>query len=219
MSVAVILPWRGGCEDREAIRGWVERRYAKRHSWPVVIAEAEGEWCKPKAIRAGLEATGAEIVIVADADVWCDGLRQAVRAVKQGAAWGRPHTHVYRLDRPSTAKVLAGAEPGVRMGLEQRHYRGTGGGAYVVALRETLLAVPPDIRFTGWGAEDGAWRDALRTLAGREWIGKAPLFHLWHPAPNRHGGRKTSPGNAALAKRYIDARGDREAMRRLVEAG
>jgi hypothetical protein len=77
--------------------------------------------------------------------------------------------------------------------------------------------VPPDARFTGWGGEDAAWRDALRCLAGMEWReGTAPLFHLWHPPAPRDGYRHGSPEHRELVRRYGEARRDPLAMRVLL---
>jgi hypothetical protein len=100
----------------------------------------------------------------------------------------------------------------------KRPYRGIAGGGIVVLPAATLAAVPPDPRFVGWGAEDPAWRDALRCLVGMEWRRtRAPLFHLWHPpALDEYGDHRASPENGALAARYKAARTDPGAMRELM---
>lgn len=221
-AVTVVIPWHDADARRREILAWLEHRYAARHpDWQVVRGEMpnDGEWCKAEAIRDGLTRAAADTVVVADADIWCPGIPDAVDAVVCGHAWARPHRLVHRLTDPETDRVLAGAEPTVGMATVEKPYRGTGGGAFVVARRATLLDVPPDRRFRGWGAEDGAWRDALRTLAGMEWAGRAPAFHLHHPPQRRSSRHRTSDANAALAREYIAARRRPTSMRELVEAG
>lgn len=217
MGVTVIVPWQDtGCEHRRAAWRWVESRYLDRHpDWQIRVSVHAGEWCKPAAIIEAAR-TASDLLVVADADVFCDGTAAAVDAVHAGAPWAVPHRLVHRLTPAATRAVLAGAAPAGQP-CHQRPYRGTAGGGIVVLERATLLDVPPDVRFTGWGGEDGAWRDALRCLAGMEWrAGSEPLVHLWHPPQmrlNRHVG---SPENVALAARYVTARGNAAAMRALM---
>ncbi len=72
MSVAVVVPWRGGCPHRERAWMWVRQRYYG-YGWKVVLACMEdGPWIKARAITPALEQMDAKYVVVADADVWCD---------------------------------------------------------------------------------------------------------------------------------------------------
>lgn len=164
-----------------------------------------------------LERSEAEIVIVADADVWTDGLPEAVAAVKNGAAWAMPHRLVRRLNEDSTARYLAGETEDLE--LEQLVYRGVWGGGYIVARRETLLTVPLDPRFVGWGGEDESWALALHTLAGPGWRGGADLVHCWHPPQERWTRRRGSRASWKLYGRYRAARDDIAAMRGLISEG
>lgn len=221
LGPVVIVPWRGGCPHRERAWAWVRARYAESHpEWPVVVVEApEGPWVKAAAVMPVLAAYDFDIVIVADADVWVDELGNAVRNVQDGAVWAIPHTHVYRLDQQATDLVLAGASAttiGVQHYVE-RPYIGVAGGGLVVARADTLLDVPLDPRFIGWGGEDHGWGYALATLHGEPWRGDDPLWHLWHPPQPRMDRRHSSNASAALRRRYRAARTDPMVMRRLVE--
>jgi len=224
-DVSVIVPWHWGleCDHRTAALNYVLGRYSGYllgdASALAVSPPSDGEWCKGGAIRSALP-DAREIVIVNDADSWCDGIGEAVQAVREGAPWAVPHEKVHRLTPIATGELLAGCRAPEALATEKRPYRGHAGGGILVARRETLEQVPPDRRFTGWGSEDCAWRDALRTLVGMEWrqSGK-PLIHLWHPPVLRDGKHETSPGNHALQGRYVAARGDVEAMRELVAEG
>lgn len=152
-----------------------------------------------------IRSSDAEIVVVADADVWTDGLSAAVTAVKDGAPWAMPHTEVHRLSKDGR-------------GLAQEPYRGALGGGIVVAPRQTLLDIPLDPRFVGWGQEDHSWGLALTTLAGIPWRGEATLTHFWHPPQERITRKYGSVESKALYLRYVTAaRTDPRAMRDLIE--
>lgn len=185
--------------------------------WPVVEALAPaGPWVKAAAVMPAVEASAADVMVVADADVWCDGLAKAVDAVVQGAVWAIPHGRVCRLTESASEAVEAGASPS-RDDVEQPPYRGVPGGGIVVIPRASVLEVPLDPRFVGWGGEDHSWGYALRTLLGSPWRGSAPLWHLWHPPQPRLSRRIGSAENDALHLRYAAARRNPAAMRALID--
>lgn len=211
MTTIVVVPWRGGCPHRK--RAWEALR--ARYPWPVIEAPGPEPWCKAEAVMPAIENCPDGIVIVADADVWTDGLAAAVAAVEDGAGWAMPHTTVYRLSERGTRDFLAGKPRPYE--LAQRRYRGVWGGGYVVARRETLLEVPLDRRFKLWGQEDESHALALHTLAGPGWRGTADLSHCWHPPQERLTRRRGSKASWELYRQYRAARGDREAMRALLD--
>lgn len=213
MATDVVVPWRPGCPHRERAWEWCRPRY----QWAVIEAPGPELWSKGAAAMPAIERSCADIVVVADADVWTDGFQQAIEAVEDGAPWAIPHGKVRRLDRDATAVVLAGAEPTQEMALAERSYPGVMGGAIVVARRDVLLDVPLDPRFVGWGQEDASWALALRCLAGKPWRGDATLWHLWHPPQERLSRARGSVEGWRLYRRYRQARYDRTAMRTLVK--
>jgi hypothetical protein len=213
-DVEVILPWRPGCEHRELALAWV----APRYPWPVTVATAPpGEWCKAAAVAPAAEASTADVLVIADADVWCDGTADAVEAVIDGHPWAMPHTLVHRLTPGATAVMLAGREPDPAYRVEERPYRGVMGGGIVVLPRETYLHCPLDPRFTGWGQEDASWATALTTLAGDRWRGTSDLIHLWHPPQPRLTRKIGSADGETLHRRYELALNDPARMSLLVE--
>lgn len=187
----------------------------ERHHYPVTVAVGSDPWCKAAAVMPAVRDCPDGIVIIADADVWTDGLPEAVRAVSEGASWARPFSWIHRLTREGTAAVLRG-EDWREQSLEECH-RGVLGGGVVVARRETLLRFPMDPRFLGWGQEDEALGAALRTLAGRPWRGGEALVHLWHPPQERLDRRKGSARSWELYVRYMEARRDPRKMRALLK--
>lgn len=212
-SVAVLIPWRDvACEHRTRALAYVRSRLT---DWPVVIGRHDdGDWCKAVAVADALSQTDADTLIVHDADVWCDGLPEAVRAVEDGAAWAVPHRLVKRLSDQATADLIAGRHP---QGLAQPVYTGIAGGGITVLRRDVYEDCPLDARFQGWGQEDHALGHALRTLHGLEWRGTADLLHCWHPPQERMTRRHGSVEGLRLERRYIAARRDPDRMRLLVE--
>lgn len=216
----VLVPWRGGDPSREDAFAWVRFRYEQSHpDWRVIRCQVPiGPWCKALAVMPVVSEMLGEVLIVADADCWCEGLSEAVADVEAGAPWAIPHGGVFRLSEASTAEVLAGAEPSEEMEVCQPPYRGMEGGGFVVAHRDTMLDVPLDRRFEGWGGEDESWAVALRCLAGVPARGRRPpLWHLWHPPQERLTRRWGNTASKRLHARYIAAREDPERMRALIE--
>jgi hypothetical protein len=215
-SVSVVIPWRPGCPHREAARAAVGERLAvAQPDWQVVDADClDEEWNKAEAAITGVAASFGDVIVVHDADVWCEALPEAVQAVRNGAAWAMPHSQVYRLSPAATEAVLTKAATldEARASTVERPYRGVDGGGIVVVSRATFEKVPPDTRFRGWGGEDESWAAALSTLAGPVWRGDAPLIHFWHPPQPRQSRSRGSEENYALHQAYRAARGNRARM-------
>lgn len=162
-------------------------------------------------------ACSETVLVIADADVWSDGIPEAVGEIEERKhQWAKPHRSVYRLTEKSTEQFIAGADHR-DLELERSRYFGVAGGGIVVARRETLLDVPMDPRFVGWGQEDAAWALALSTLAGEPSAGKRDLIHLYHPAQPRLSARMGSTESWRLFRRYKSARRSPQAMRSLLE--
>ncbi|WP_049566868.1 hypothetical protein [Streptomyces sp. SBT349] len=216
LSVSVVIPWRGGCPHREATLAWLLPRWRRAGYEPLLGEAPSGPWSKGGAVTDALRRTAADVLIIADADVWTDGVADAVAAVRGGWPWAIPHGDVHRLAPEATAAVLAGVSLGPDLRLAQPAYRGYEGGGIVVLPRSTYERSPLDRRFAGWGQEDEAWALTLHTLAGAPWRGDAPLWHLWHPPQPRDSRRWGSPASRALYQRYRHAAGRPDRMRALL---
>lgn len=222
MTVDVVIPWAdGNDEHRERALEYITARYAEQcPDWNIVLGVATtSPWVKARAVQAGLAASTADIVIVADADVWADSTRAAVTAVAAGKrSWAMPHKWVRRLSRAGTADVYAGTRRLNNAPREKREYAAFQGGGIVVLPRAVYDACPLDPRFEGWGHEDESWARALRLLHGRRWVDPdGRLEHLWHPPQPRDGARG-APESWELRERYrrLHQTHDREAMLELV---
>lgn len=218
MAVAVVVPWRpGGCPHREAAWRWLRQHWASTYpGWEVIEGGCpDGPWIKALAVRDALAHTDADVIVLADADVWTEGVAAAVDVVAARGGWAIPHWKVRRLDEASTGELLAGAWFGPGASLARRPYIGYPGGGISVLERELLDQAPLDPRFVGWGQEDQAAAAAWTTLGGKPWRGRDDLWHLWHPpqpGPRPWG----SPASAELWDRYRAAIGDAVQMTGLI---
>lgn len=217
MTVSVLVPW-NPTPDREPVWSWLRPRWVAL-GYEVVEGRApEGPWCKAAAVADALDRSAGDVLVLADADVWCDDVAWAVQEVQDGAPWAMPHWEVCRLDRASTDAVLVGAAPlGRGLTYDRRPYVGRRGGGMTVLQREAYERVPMDPRFLGWGREDDAHALALRCLLGGERRGFADLWHLWHEPQPRPALGKGSPESEALNARYVAAKRDPVAMRSLLD--
>lgn len=216
-KTSVIVPWSPGCPHREAAISYVLDLWS-RTPFPVSLGVPTGStWCKADAVASALRSTAADILIVADADVWCPGVFDAVSRVESGAPWAIPHQMLYRLTREATSKVLSGGTLRIGLPTDEPPYRGFAGGGMVVVRRDVYENVPLDPRFRGWGQEDESWAVALRTMVGEAWRGVSPMFHLWHPPQERDSRRFGSQESKRLFFRYLAARGKPDQMSKILE--
>lgn len=214
----VIVPWRSGEAYREAAWEWVRARYVERHpDWEIETCECPpGPWRKGEAIRRAVPYCDFGPVVIADADVWCEGIADAVAAVERGHVWAVPHLKVHRLTAKATDYLCAGCVEPEALECEEEPYNGVPGGGIVVVHRDVLLDVPFDPRFNGWGGEDTSWRDAMLTLIGQPWRGREPLLHLWHPSQPRRDRKVGSVESHRLRTRYVRANRRKKQMRALL---
>jgi len=239
----VVVPWRGGDPAREKAWAWLQPWWGQ-HLPVVVGTPPEGPWCKAAAVADALARTDAEVLVVADADVWVPGIDRTVDMVASGGvAWAMPHKRVYRLTEAGTDVLLATGRPPSPVRVDRprgsaptppgqlivESHHGEIGGGCVVLPADLYRQVPLDPRFVGWGQEDTSWGRALTVIAGPPWREPEPLWHLWHPPPRRAGKGEQpdpaqytrrdravgTPAGLALYRRYRDATTP-EAMRALL---
>jgi hypothetical protein len=215
MDVEFVIPFAGNDPHRLRALDWL----CMHCQYPYAVATlSPGPWIKGLATWPAVKCSEADIIVIHDADVWTEGLDEAIQAVVDGAAWAQPHAMVHRLSESGTDAVLDG-DRWEDQELVQSPYRASvrcGAGGIMVAKREVLLDIPIDIRFVGWGQEDVSHDLALTTLVGQPWRGKADLVHLWHPSSPRLSRRVGSPAGWDLFCRYHEARLDPADMLALV---
>lgn len=227
-DVLVAIPWSGWDPHRQAALAWVAHQWGTAGYQPTLGIPDGDTWCKAEAVRNAIADQPGDILVIADADVHCEGVQDAIDAVRRGAPWARPHRLVWRLSQASTAAVLAGAEPrqgmeldpdeptATRPGRRNEGYGGVDGGGIVVVRRDIYEDCPLDPRFRGWGHEDVSWARALTVLHGGPTRFGHDLWHLWHPPQPRLSRGFGSGESALLQDTYSRARSP-EAMRRLID--
>jgi hypothetical protein len=210
-DIAVLIPFGNSTPWRQRALEYTKAWYSENlENARIVLGQETDPWCKARAVGDAFSRSSEPIVIVADADCVAPGVKQAVLAVRQGAAWAMPHLKVYRMSQVATNEIYRGAPPGSLTGknlwLDQSPYKGYEGGGITVLRREVYLNCPLDPAFMGWGQEDEAWAMALNGLHGAPWRGRAPLYHLWHEKPPRKSRYVGSDASMARLQEYKEAR-------------
>lgn len=215
-GVCVVIPWRPDGQERDTALDYVLGRYRRTNpDWQVRLGGCPtGPWSKGAALMDAIRSTSAEILVLADADVWSDGLPAAVQAVRDGEPWAIPHTLVNRLDPAGTTQLLRGEQPTF---FAERPYPGMPGGGLLVLPRAAYLAYPVDPRFHGWGQEDETLGRVLEAVFGPPWRGDADLIHLWHPPAPRLSRSRGNPEGWRLRRRYLKARWNPTELQALIE--
>lgn len=196
----VVVPFRGGCEHRERAWAYLRARY-EQLGLDVVEGGCDGPWRKAVAVNDAIKRSSAEILVIADADVWCDNISESIDEVRGEAHWSVPHSKVHRLTDHATEAVLAGGPFGGTT--EEPPYPGVEGGGIVVLERELWERAPMDPRFVGWGQEDEAWGIALRNHGLKIRRLNGMLWHLWHPPQERASRGIGSTESFELFRQYV----------------
>lgn len=221
-GAAVLVPYGGDEPHRARNWAWVRDRY-EAAGFEVVVGTTDVPlFSRTRALLDARARTTADVLVVADADVWCEEVGGLVAAVGR-TGWAIPG-YLHRLSAESTERVLAG-EDWRHLPLsgdnrqDRRPYRVHPGGT-LLAIRSTAFDLaPPDPRFVGWGQEDEALSDALHCLVGPPIRVDVPVVHLWHPPEPRRNRVVGNGANRALAARYRRVRRDPARMAALVEEG
>lgn len=218
-------PYVRGQSSRRTIHDWVCDRYW--HHFPDA-AIFESDCAAKKFNRAearnlavrGAFAGGADVVLVADADVTFNttailsGLRSMEKWPEQ-VKWFTPYTEYVKANRRATAQILDGDD------LFQLHERdlgwrtNTGTAGLMLVSREAWETIGGyDATFTEWGWEDWAVVVALETLVHGVTRTHATCVHLEHDRARDRVRQKARM--EPLYEPYRQAHGNPEAMRALL---
>ncbi len=179
-KVSLLVPFRPGIPPRDRAWNFLRKRYAARFpTWEIVTDPGpDGEFSRAGAIAAAAARASGGIFVVADADVWCEGVSGAVARVAAGAPWADPaHPKaVVRMTAVATDALLRTgrfSEEGV-----VRRASRTACEGLVVLTREALVRCPPE--------EETRWSEALTAVYGPAALGPPKalpiLWRLWTPA-------------------------------------
>jgi hypothetical protein len=204
-SVAVIVPYRPSCKDRERAWELVGSHLASLFSATnLVIADHDGEpYSKALAVMTAAQQIDADIVVVHDADVITNHLPLVIAQLGKRWRWAIPHTTVARLSCEQTEDYYNGVMP--ELSASDEFHTGVMGGGVVAVFRDDLLRIPFDVRFKGWGGEDTSWGKAMRTLVGEPFRHTSTLIHLWHQPQQRINRAYGSEETLERMLKYCDA--------------
>lgn len=217
MTVAVVVPFRGGEAHRDRNWAWLHERWEGLGLEVIEGTTGVDGFSRTQAILDARARTDVDVLVVADADVWCEDLGVAAA---QRAGWSVPGM-LHRLSPASTDQVLAGEDwRGLPLSTDNRQdakpYQVHAAGTFLTVTAEAFDLAPPDPRFVGWGQEDDAWAAALQTLVGPPARTGADVVHLWHPPEPRSSRVTGNRANKALARRYHNARRSTALMHTLI---
>lgn len=222
VRTVVLVPRRAGIPERDAIWAWC-RRIWEQQGWPIFEGHDDGPGlfnasrARNLAAQAATEAGSWDVAIFADADTvpwdW-KHVREAARLAYQTDKFIRPAKGYFVLNEAATrAFMLAGRRP---MAGSRRLGDHVYGGIHVVSHRLWDRSGGYDERFVGWGGEDAAFQMACETFGGYQRL-NGEVFHLYHPMQQRDPSTPQFKANVALEKRYVDAFGNPEKMRALID--
>ena len=218
MSTSIIVPFRGTCPHRVRahllVRAFLEGQFPEAEI--LDVDDGSEVFSKARSINAGVVKSSGDLLVLHDADSFV-APAQLHAALDLAACLpedaGRliiPFSIVYYLTRETTDAVYAGRLPEVTQ--DSASYNALMVGGINVLTRKTFDRVGGfDARFQGHGAEDRAFNAACETLTAPTMRTLGALFHLWHPDDPT----KNLAVEDALAKRYLMASGNADAMREL----
>lgn len=219
-SVDLIIPYMPDEGLRDKNFHYLTSLWEEHHpSVGIHVGLVQGMWNKAKAIDNALKTSSAEIIIVADADVWCEPrfIVRAAHHVARKRSWSMPHQKVYRMDKATSAQWTPEYRGKVRY--DRQPYPGVPGGGLFVIRREDYNLCPMDPRFVGHSGQDIAWAHSAHTLVGPLYRLSGKLWHLYHePQPTKRDPEYSKP-NFRLMRQYALARGNTMRTRQLVNEG
>lgn len=183
MSVAVLVPWRGGDPYREAAWEYVQTRL---RTYDCFIADSPLPlFNRAAALTMALAQTDADVLCLVDADsmVSSEALIRAVEMAREAPGLVIGYVDALYLTQPETLKVYQGFQPfSWRPETDEESHDHSVGGVVVLS-RETIEGIGGfhDPIFKGWGAADRAMAYLSERLYGPVRRVEGALWHLHHP--------------------------------------
>lgn len=224
-GLSVLIPWGDDGSSRRRGFAWLLERYDRLlPDAELVIGRSDTTPFNLSAARNHAFAQAShDLLLLADADA-VFSVRQVLRGAREmarGARWVIPYgdRRFYYLSAAQTAKLLDGP-PQIDLPLPGADARAAQAVCGLMLIpREGWERVGGfDERFAGWGREDDAFVLALETLWGPCTRLEEPAMHLWHEvAPETRYDSPCFAANSRLYAWYVEAAGNAEAMREVLE--
>ena len=232
IDLSVVIPWRdSGDEYRRKIFNWIKERYElglPSFNIELVLCDSGDQpFSRGDSRNHGVEHASNELILLGDADTipFDNWLFDGVRLLQVGAPWVIPYgrSGYYNINKEDSQWVLQQDPKSVEifpneLGFEHRLLSWAG---QILLSKESFMAVGGyDTRFTGWGYEDNAFKDALDVIVGEhERVEDGVTGHIWHPAPvESTWAQPFIRENRQLYERYQNAKSVKE-MKEVLELG
>lgn len=213
---SVMIPWREE-ESRvpllHAVMNWYKENLGAD---PYLIDTDQQPFNRAAARNECVRKAPDEIIILNDADTIpeYEPLMAAIENVQMSGLAQLPYTKCKLLNESGTHDYLNGAKIWKCAG---PYMTGSVGGTMVTTKDIWSQHGGQDERFIGWGYEDAAWYMAHMTLIGSPIRHEGMIYSLRHTPTKRE--PDTHKIGGELIYRYENAKGDYEAMKRLVFDG
>lgn len=202
---------------------WCRARWGAPDIELIAADSGEEPFSRGNSRTLGATKASGEVLFFADADSANDNLRASVDLLERAPwviAYSAPKGYVALTEAAtecllarSPSEPLRAPQPGDWY--ERCH---SFAGALCMRTEDFWRVGGYDPRFEGFGFEDDAFHEALDTIVGEHERVDGVHLHLWHPHIESERFNQPHIGeNKALADRYYAARGNREAMLRIVE--
>jgi hypothetical protein len=221
-QVSVLIPYQSDNDGpRDAAFRWVLDFYTR--SMPgieICIGKVSGNpFSRSKAINCAARQATRNKFIIADCDIVYDpNLVLESISYLSDYQWVIPFSRILRLPEDASQLVLA-QTPGwpisTELGNRDENSAYYFGGLNVLQRNAFEAVGGYDERFIGWGGEDEAFAYALDTLIGTHVRLDGEMVHFWHPFVGPEGNPHYET-NYALYKKYKEARGHVQSMRKLI---
>lgn len=221
--VVILVPWREQTE-RRVLWDFCRPQWVEHFpDWDIYEgASPDGPFNRSAAINdAARQAGDWDVALIIDADVMVNppSVRNAVELAAQTDRMVVAHNVRIMLTQHGTEKILKGYEGSWRrQGFVEVEYHDSVSCAVAVTRRAFDTVGGFDEKFVGWGYEDSSFLIAVEAHFGHHALIAGETWHLWHPhQPETAAKDKLRQANLARHGRYVDARGDRDALQTLID--
>lgn len=214
-----VVPWRSvGDPWRDKAQAWQEKEF-QRLGLPYAIATDPLEdrpFSVARAMNNYLKDNEHDFIVFGADHVPSVQVFNTTQEVLETKPYYHPYNRTWELSQESTEAVYAGEQPFPKNPVLKYVAKLDFCTGLVAMKHSTWKTTPWDNRFEGWGWEDTAQRDAMRTIFGSRAPGHEPLLCLYHPHVGR--GHPLAVKNSQLYySEYHGLFGKRELMGQLME--